>query len=212
MGFIFIILIKMKKRGPIIGIIGLILVIGSLSVMFSVFPASYITSSDESSIPSMFEGMFSQVSDNIQISPGESGYFSYSTESSNVPLLWGVQIIDYHDGDKLSISISNIYGDEYGVFSQDGPIIFETLEITKSDTLNFEIQNQGSRTINAVVMLSEDPDNSDALSNPNSPFMNKILPLAISGILIILGIIMLLIGVIISLVDWKNIQNNKRNF
>ena len=63
-----------------------------------------------------------------------------------------------------------------------------------------------------VVMLSEDPDNSGALSNPNSPFMNKILPLAISGILLILGIITLLIGVIISLVDWKNIQNNKRNF
>lgn len=212
MGFIFIILIKMKKRGPVIGIIGLILVISSLSVMFSVFPASNITNRDDSSIPSMFEGMFNQVSDNIQIPPGESGYFSYSTKSSNVPLLWGVQIIDYHDGDKLSVSISNIYGDDYGVFSQDGPIIFETLEITKSDTLNFEIQNHGSRIINVVVMLSEDPDNSGALSSPNSPFMNKILPLAISGILIILGIITLLIGVIVSLVDWKNIQNNKRNF
>ena len=212
MGFIFIILIKMKKRGPVIGIIGLILVISSLSVMFSVFTASDITNRDDSSIPSMFEGMFNQVSDNIQIPPGESGYFSYSTKSSNVPLLWGVQIIDYHDGDKLSVSISNIYGDDYGVFSQDGPIIFETLEITKSDTLNFEIQNHGSRIINVVVMLSEDPDNSGALSSPNSPFMNKILPLAISGILIILGIITLLIGVIVSLVDWKNIQNNKRNF
>lgn len=212
MGFIFIILIKMKKRGPVIGIIGLILVISSLSVMFSVFPASNITNRDDSSIPSMFEGMFNQVSDNLQIPPGESGYFSYSTKSSNVPLLWGVQIIDYHDGDKLSVSISNIYGDDYGVFSQDGPIIFETLEITKSDTLNFEIQNHGSRIINVVVMLSEDPDNSGALSSPNSPFMNKILPLAISGILIILGIITLLIGVIVSLVDWKNIQNNKRNF
>jgi hypothetical protein len=212
MGFIFIILIKMKKRGPVIGIIGLILVISSLSIMFSVFPASNITNRDDSSIPSMFEGMFNQVSDNIQIPPGESGYFSYSTKSSNVPLLWGVQIIDYHDGDKLSVSISNIYGDDYGVFSQDGPIIFETLEITKSDTLNFEIQNHGSRIINVVVMLSEDPDNSGALSSPNSPFMNKILPLAISGILIILGIITLLIGVIVSLVDWKNIQNNKRNF
>ncbi|GBL41913.1 hypothetical protein LBMAG54_05980 [Nitrosopumilaceae archaeon] len=212
MGFIFIILIKMKKRGPVIGIIGLMLVVGSLSVMFSVFPASNITNRDDSSIPSMFEGMFSQVSDNIQITPGESGYFSYSTKSSDVPLLWGVQIIDYHDGDNLSISISNIYGDNYGVFPQDGPIIFETLEITKSDTLNFEIQNHGSRIINVVVMLSEDPDNSGALSSPNSPFMNKILPLAISGILIILGIITLLIGVIISLVDWKNIQNNKRNF
>ncbi|MEK6930242.1 MAG: hypothetical protein AABZ42_06205 [Thermoproteota archaeon] len=202
----------MKKRGPVIGIIGLILVISSLSVMFSVFTASDITNRDDSSIPSMFEGMFNQVSDNIQIPPGESGYFSYSTKSSNVPLLWGVQIIDYHDGDKLSVSISNIYGDDYGVFSQDGPIIFETLEITKSDTLNFEIQNHGSRIINVVVMLSEDPDNSGALSSPNSPFMNKILPLAISGILIILGIITLLIGVIVSLVDWKNIQNNKRNF
>ena len=202
----------MKKRGPVIGVIGLILVIGSLSVIFSVFPASNITNHNDSSIPSMFEGMFNQVSDNIQILPGESGYFSYSPKSSNVPLLWGVQIIDYHDGDKISISISNIYGDDYGVFPQDGPIIFETLEITKSDTLNFEIQNHGSRIIDVVVMLSEDPDNSGALSNPNSPFMNKILPLAISGILIILGIITLLIGVIISLVDWKNIQNNKRNF
>lgn len=86
------------------------------------------------------------------------------------------------------------------------------LEIHQSDTLNFEIQNHGSRMIDVVVMLSEDPDNSDALSNPNSTFMNKIVPLAISGILIILGIIILLVGSVLSFVDWKNIQNNKRNF
>ena len=202
----------MKKRGPIVGIFGLILIIGSLLIMVSVFSTSNITDRDDFYIPSMFEGMFNQLSDDIQILPGESGYFSYSTKSSNVPLLWGIQIIDYQDGDKLSISISNVYGDDYGVFSQDDPIIFEILDITKSDTLNFEIQNQGSRIINAVVMLSEDPDNSGALSNPHSPFMNKILPLAISGILLIIGIVTLLIGVILSLVDWKNIQNNKRNF
>jgi len=160
----------------------------------------------------MFEGMFDQISDNIQILPGESGYFSYSAKLSNIPLLWGVQIVNYQDGDKLTVSISNIYGDDYGVFSQDGPIIFEMLEIHQSDTLNFEIQNHGSRMIDVVVMLSEDPDNSDALSNPNSPFMNKILPLAISGILIILGIIILLVGSVLSFVDWKNLQNNKRNF
>ena len=86
------------------------------------------------------------------------------------------------------------------------------LDVIKSDTLNFEIQNHGSRIITVVVMLSEDPDNSDALSNPGSPFMNKILPLAISGILLILGIIMLLTGIILSIIDWKNTQNNKRNF
>jgi len=199
----------MKKRGSIVGIFGLILIIGSLLIMVSVFPTSNITDRDDFYIPSMFEGMFNQLSDDIQILPGESGYFSYSTKSSNVPLLWGIQIIDYQDGDKLSISISNVYGDDYGVFSQDGPIIFEILDITKSDTLNFEIQNQGSRIINAVVMLSEDPDNSGALSNPHSPFMNKILPLAISGILLIIGIVTLLIGVILSFIDWKNKNNNK---
>ncbi len=199
----------MKKRGPIIGIFGLILVIVSLAIMVSVFPTSNITDRNDFYIPSMFEGMFNQISDDIQILPGESGHFSYSTKSSNIPLLWGIQIIDYQDGDKLSISISNVYGDDYGVFSQDGPIIFEMLEITKSDTLNFEIRNQGSRIINVVVMLSENPNNSNALSNPNSPFMNKILPLAISGILLIIGIVTLLIGVILSLVDWKNKNNNK---
>jgi hypothetical protein len=200
----------MKKRGPIIGISGLILIIGSLLSVAFIFPTG-IDVTDDFYIPSMFEGMFNQISDNIQILPGGSGYFSYSAKSSNVPLLWGVQIIDYQDGDKLSISISNIYGDDYGVFFQDGPIIFEMLELRNSDTLNFEIKNHGSKMINVIVMLSEDPDNSDALSKPNSPFMNKILPLAISGILLIVGIIVLLIGVILSLVDWKN-KNNNQNF
>lgn len=211
MGFIFIILNKMKKRGSIIGICGLILVVVSLLIMFSVFPNDIINGNDLY-IPSVFKGMFDQVSDKIQILPGESGYFSYSTKSSNIPLLWGIQIIDFQDGDKLSISISNIYGDNYGVFSQNGPVIFETLEIHQSDTLNFEIQNHGSKIINMVVMLSEDPDKSHALSDPNSSFMNKVLPLAISGILLIIGIVILLIGVILSFVDWKNTKNNKQNF
>ena len=211
MGFIFIILNKMKKRGSIIGICGLILVVVSLLIMFSVFPND-ITNGNDLYIPSVFKGMFDQVSDKIQIPPGESGYFSYSTKSSNIPLFWGIQIIDFQDGDKISISISNIYGDNYGVFSQDGPVIFETLEIHQSDTLNFEIQNHGSKIINVVVMLSENPDKSHALSDPNSPFMNKILPLAISGILLIIGIVILLIGVILSFVDWKNTKNNKQNF
>jgi hypothetical protein len=198
----------MKKRGPIIGISGLALIIGSILIMISVFPTD--VTSDDFYIPTMFEGMFSQISDNIQIMPNEFGYFSYSTKSSDVPLLWGIQILDYQDGDKLSVSISNIYGDNYGMFSQEGPIIFETLEITQSDTLNFEIKNQGSRIVNVVVMISEDSDNSNALSDPNSPFMNKFFPLVISSIFLILGIIMLLIGLIMSLLDWK--KNNKQNF
>ena len=207
----FVILFKMKKRGPIIGVSGLVLVAISISIMVSVLPAN-MTDRNSLYIPSMFEGMFNQVSDKITIFPGESGYFSYGTKSSNIPLLWGVQIIDFQEGDNLSISISNIFGDKYGNFSQDNSIIFEMLDIVKSDSLNFEIQNHGSRTVNLVVMISEDPDNSDAFTNPNSPLRNTIVPLVISAILLIFGIMLLIVGIILYLIDWKNIQNNKKNY
>lgn len=105
----------MKKRGPIIGICGVSLIIVSISIMVSVLPND-ITDSGDFFIPSMFEGMFDQISDNIQILPGESGYFSYSAKLSNIPLLWGMQIVNYQDGDKLTVSISNIYGDDMVYF------------------------------------------------------------------------------------------------
>ena len=92
------------------------------------------------------------------------------------------------------------------------PILFEALELVQSDSLNFEIKNSGSRTVNVVVMFSEDPENSDALSNPNSPMMSMVMPLLISGFLLVLGILISIIGVIIILVDLKNNLDNKRNY
>jgi hypothetical protein len=127
-------------------------------------------------------------------------------------LLWGIQIVDYESGDKLSIDISNIFGDNYGKFVISEPVLFEALEITQSDALNFEITNIGSQTVNVVVMFSEDPANSNALSNPNSPVMNMVVPLLISGFLLVLGIIISIIGVIVILVDLKNNLDNKRNY
>ncbi|MCS5528394.1 MAG: hypothetical protein NZ747_03880 [Nitrosopumilus sp.] len=43
--------------------------------------------------------MFDDVSEPLQIMPGNLIYLSYSISSSNVPLLWGIQIIDYPYGD-----------------------------------------------------------------------------------------------------------------
>lgn len=180
--------------------------------MASILSTSNPTSSNEFYVPALFKEMFNQISDNIKIEPGESGSFSYDTQSSNVPLLWGIQIVNYQEGDNLSILISSIYGDKYGVFTQDSSVIFEMLEITKSDTINFEIQNKGSSVVDVVVMLSEDPDKSNALSKPDSPFMSIVLPLAISGILLIIGIIILLIGLILYFIDWKNNRIDKRNY
>jgi len=201
----------MNKRGPIITTVGITTVGISLSIAMLIVPSG-VTGSKDFSVSSLFEGMFDEISNEILIMPDDTAYMSYSPLSSDVPLLWGIQIIDFQSGDRLSIKISNIFGDAYGEFVQDEPILFEVLEINQSDTLNIEIQNLGPRNIHIIAMFSEDPENSDVFSNSDSPVMNMLLPLAISGVLLILGIIISIIGVIVILVDWKNNQNIKRNY
>jgi len=200
----------MKKRGLFITIVGLVLIGISLSIATSIVPST-ITGPNDLSMAAMFEEMFDEVTTEIQIMPGEFVYVSYDASIYNAPLLWGIQIIDYESGDVLSINISNIFGDDYGELVISEPILFEVLEIVQSDSLTFEIKNIGSRTANVVVMFSEDPENSDALSNPNS-VMDMVMSLLISGFLLIVGIILSIIGVLVILVDLKNNLDNKRNF
>ncbi len=201
----------MNKRGLIITIVGLVLVGVSLTVASSAIPSN-VTGSNDLSMATMFDGMFDEVTDELQIVPGESAYVSFGTSSYRSPLLWGIQLIEYETGDMLSITISNIFGDSYGEYVQSEPILFEMIETVESDTINFEIKNIGQNTVYVIAMFSEDPENSDALSNPNSPLMNMVLPLLISGLLLILGIIISIIGTIIILVDLKNNLDNKRNY
>jgi len=79
----------------------------------------------------------------------------------------------------LLINISNIFGDDYDEFIQTEPILFEVLEISQSDMLNFEIKNSGSWNVHVVVMFSKYTENFDILSNLNSPVMKMISPLII---------------------------------
>ena len=202
---------EMKKRGFFITIIGLVLVGISFSIAVSVVPST-IAGPNDLSMTAMFEGMFDEITDEIQIMPDELAYVSYDASTYNAPLLWGIQIIDYESGDALSINISNIFGDDYGKLVISEPILFESLEIAQSDSLTFEIKNIGSRTTTVIVMFSEDPENSNVLSNPNSPVMNMVVSLLISGFLLILGVMLSIIGVLVILVDLKNNLDNKRNF
>ncbi len=201
----------MKKYGPIIALVGFGLILISLLIAISSVPSN-ISEDETFLVSSLFEGMFDDVSETFQIMPGDVIYTSYTTSLSDVPLLWGIQIIDYQYGDMLYIQISNIFGDSYGEFIQNDSVLFTTTIIDQSDTLNFQIENTGTRIIDTVVMFSEDPKNSDAFSNPNSPMMDMLLPLIISGFLIILGIIILLIGIIVTILDLKNKLDNKRNY
>jgi len=201
----------MKKYGPTIAFVGFSLILISLLIAISSVPSD-ISEDETFLVSSLFEGMFDDVSETFQIMPGDVIYTSYTTSLSDVPLLWGIQIIDYQYGDMLYIQISNIFGDSYGEFVQNDSVLFTTTMIDQSDTLNFQIKNTGTRIIDTMVMFSEDPENSDAFSNPNSPMMDMLLPLIISGFLIILGIIILLIGIIVTILDLKNKLDNKRNY
>ena len=201
----------MNKRGPVIAFVGFAMIFVSLIVAISAVPSN-IPESDTLLISSLFEGIFDDVSEPFSVMPGDVVYTSYSTYVSDIPLLWGIQIIDYQNGDKLSVNIENIFGDSYGNYVQSDSVLFERIFVQQSDTINFEIKNTGSREIDFVIMFAEDPDNSDVFSNTDSSIMDMVVPLMVSGFLLILGIIIVLIGIIIILIDLKNSFENKKNF
>ena len=103
----------MNKRGSIIAFVGFAMIFVSLIIAISAVPSN-IPESDTLLISSLFEGIFDDVSEPFSVTPGDVVYTSYSTYVSDIPLLWGIQIIDYQNGDKLSVNIENIFGDSYG--------------------------------------------------------------------------------------------------
>ena len=201
----------MNNLGTIIVFVGFGLIIVSLVIAISAVPSD-IPESETFLISSLFDGLFDDVSEPFQIMPGNVIYASYSTYLSDVSLLWGIQIIDYQNGDKLLINISNIFGDSYGKFVQSDSVIFERIFVEQSDTLNFEIENIGNQDLDFVIMFTEDPENSDIFLNSDSSTMQMVVPLMISGFMLILGIIIIIIGIIIIMVDLKNNFKNKRNY
>jgi len=200
----------MNKRGPVIAVIGTILIVSSLLVASSIIPNFNTTMGGQFLIPDLLEGIFDYVSEERQIFPGQTTSFSYSTSQSDVPLLWGIQASDYQPGDKFSVTITDIFGDDLGTFENDGVAAFNIFEIPENNIYNFEVENLGNRPITVISMFAEDPDNSEALSDPNSPLMSTIIPLAVSGILMIFGIIVIIIGTIISIMDWRRESNRSK--
>ena len=201
----------MNKRGPLVSFFGFSLILISLIVAVSSVP-SELPKSESFLISSLFEDMFDYVSEPFKIVPGNVIYTSFSTYDSDIPLLWGIQILNYQNGDELSVKISNIFGDSYGEYIQSDSVYFETVFVEQSDTLNFEIENIGFEDVEFVIMFAEDPENSESLTNPNSPIAEMIVPLIVSGILLIIGIIVIIAGIILILFDLKNNFKNKKNF
>jgi hypothetical protein len=196
----------MKKRGIYITIGGAVTIVISFAIAMSILKDQDVNQS-EFSLPDVLEGMFDQVSDKTQLEPGETGSFSFDATIDTHVVLWGIQILDYRGGDVALVSISNIYGDKFGQFKVDQPALFETMKIEKNDIYNFSVENKGNKPITIVMMFTKNPQDSQMFSDPNSPLSKTLVPLAVSGSLLIIGIMVVIVGIIIIIIDYKKRQS-----
>ena len=197
----------MIRRGSIVMIIGVVMIIAAFAIVYSIIPSTAGVGENFFLGP---ENLFDSVTENQRIEPGTTFTFSHSTATSQVPLMWGLHILDYQQDDRVSITISNIFGDKLGSFDEADPIFIKSFMIPKVDTYSFNVENKGKNPITVTMMFSENPEKSKALTDPNSPFHKSIVPLAIAGLLVIVGILVLIAGIILSLVDWKKGKNQSR--
>ncbi len=191
-----------KKRGMYVSIGGVIMILTAFAITTSIMKDQGFDQNNFS-LPDILEGMFDQVSDKTQLMPGQTAYFPFDAPSDTKMLFWGIQILDYRSGDSVLVSISNIYGDKFGQFNVDQPAFFETMKIENSYSYNFNVENKASRPITVIMMFTKNPQESSAFSDPNSPLSKTLVPLAVSGSLLIVGVIAVIAGVIIIIFDYK---------
>lgn len=199
----------MKKRGFYIMIAGAAMIIAAMGIAYSIMANTPEGLSGEDLFPSP-ESMFDNVSEQVTIDSGNAYSFSHTTNAAQVPLMWGVHIIDYKGDESMAVSISNIFGDKFGSFSVNDPIFIKSFTIPKIDTYNFNVENNGKSPVTLKMMFTENPEKSKALTDPNSPFVKNIIPLATAGFLLIIGIIVTISGIILAVVDWKKGKNQSR--
>ena len=182
--------------------------IGAIIFGISFFIADSIIVSDFSGpvgfdMDSVFESMFDEITGDIILAPGSTETISYMVKSDGSPLLLAVMISDYAQEDILSIKVSDTYGNIYGEFVQSEEMRFEIVEPAREGTLDVLVTNSGDNYVAIIVMFSEDPENSTMYTDPNSPLNSLIIPLAITGILLFVGFLVLVVGVVMFIVDMR---------
>ncbi len=199
----------MKKRGPIVMIIGVVLISAAFVISYSIMERVGLNSSKGGFFPSP-ENMFDKVSEKETIDPGTAYTFSYTTSSSQVPLMWGLYMPDYKPSDTVAVNVTNIFGDKFGSFEDGESIFIKSFMIPKVDTYSFNVENMGNSAVTVEAMFTENPEKSKALTDPNSPFNQNIVPLATAGFMLIIGIIVIISGLVLGVVDWKKNRNQSR--
>lgn len=199
----------MKKRGPVVIIAGAVLVSVAFLVSYSIMERAGSSLGGNGFFPSP-ESLFDEVSEKESIDPGTTYTFSHTTSTSQVPLMWGLYITDYKPEDTVAINVTDMLGDKLGSYSESDPIFIKSFVIPKVDTYSFSVANTGNSSVTAEMMFTEDPAKSRALTDPNSPFNKNIVPLAAAGFMLIFGIIAIVAGIILAVIDWKKSKNQSR--
>ena len=181
----------------------------ALAIVTTISPNIDIDGND--AISSLFEGLFTEISEEIYVMPGDPVIYSFNTLESDTPLLWGVEVLEYTPQDRITIRISDTLDETYAEVAVEEAIMFEVIEVAQADTLDFEISNQGDEPVTILLMFNENPE-ADALFDPDQPVMTVILPLAVSGILLVSGMIVAASGAILSAMDWRNNKNSRRYY
>lgn len=199
----------MKKRGPIVVIAGAVLISIAFLVSYSIMERAGSTLGGNGFFPSP-ESMFDEVSEKESIDPGTTYMFSHTTSSSQVPLMWGLYITNYNQADQLAVNVTDMFGDKFGSYTESDPIFIKSFVIPKVDTYSFSVANTGNSSVTAEMMFTENPEKSKALTDPNSPFNKNIVPLAAAGFMLIFGIIAIIAGLVLAVMDWKKSKNQSR--
>lgn len=199
----------MKKRGPIVIIVGVLMIVFAASVAYAIIPKDQ--NINGSFFPSP-ESLFDSISDKVTIDAGNVYSFPHTVSITKVPLMWGIHILNYQSDDSVGINISNLFGDKFGSFVEGDPIFIKSFVISKVDTYNFNVENKGKTPITVVMMFTENPEKSKALTDPNSPFVKNIVPLAEAGFLLIIGIFVIISGIILCVFDWRKGRNQSSRY
>ena len=190
-------------------IAGVVLIVLAMTMAYSIMPKIQSVGNGQDFIPSP-ESMFDNVSEKVTIESGNAYTFLHTTNAAQIPMMWGLHIVNYQPDDSVSVTISNIFGDKFGAYTENDPIFIKSFTVPKVDTYNFNVENKGKEAITVVMMFTENPEKSKALTDPNSPFVKNIIPLALAGFMLIIGIVVIISGVILSVMDWKRGKNQSR--
>ncbi len=199
----------MKKRGPIVAIAGAILITVAFVISYSIMERAGSNLGNNGFFPSP-ESMFDEKSEKETIEPGSTYTFSHTTSSSQVPLMWGLYVTDYKPGDQLAVNVTDSFGDKFGSYLDADPIFIKSFTIPKVDTYTFDVENNGNSSVTAEMLFTENPEKSRALTDPNSPFNKNIVPLAAAGFMVIFGISAIIVGIALSVLDWRKSRNQSR--